>query len=264
MNGYAFHINHAKKMRDLMEPVKLELETSVSIRAAAQTIQLQGLNGRVDKICVTRNGIYQGVVEVTRFINAMTDINLELAKGANPLTGLPGNESIQREINERLQTGEAFDIAYIDIDNFKPYNDFYGFQRGDVVIKAIGEIISDVIDSSRLGSSYFCGHIGGDDFIIITGSHQAEHISSQVISALEEHLPVFHGDNDFSAGCYNAVNRKGEHEIFNLLSLSIGIVNTSLTPVSSYAELASVSTEVKKAAKKLPGSSVVINRRLSR
>ena len=262
MNGYAFHINHAKKMRDLMEPVKLELETNVSIRAAAQTIQLQGLNGRVDKICVTRGGIYHGVVEVTRFISAMTDINLELAKGANPLTGLPGNESIQREINERLQMRDAFDIAYIDIDNFKPYNDFYGFQRGDVVIKAIGEIISVVIDSSSLGSSCFCGHIGGDDFIIITGSHQAEHISSRVISALEEHLPVFHGEKDFSAGCYSAVNRKGEHETFSLLSLSIGIVNTSLTPVSSYAELASVSTEVKKAAKKMPGSSVVINRRL--
>jgi hypothetical protein len=75
-------------------------------------------------------------------------------------------------------------------------------------------------------------------------------------------LPVFHGEKDFSAGCYTAVNRKGEQETFGLLSISIGIVNTRLTPVSSYAELASISTEVKKAAKSLPGSSVVINRRI--
>jgi uncharacterized protein YjfI (DUF2170 family) len=73
---------------------------------------------------------------------------------------------------------------------------------------------------------------------------------------------VFHGEDDFSAGCYSAVNRKGEQETFGLLSLSIGIVNTRLTPVTSYAQLASISTEVKKAAKRLPGSSVVINRRV--
>jgi diguanylate cyclase (GGDEF)-like protein len=263
MNGFGFHINHSRKMRDLMAPVKLALETKVSIRDAAQAIQAQEMDIRVDNICVSRNGVYQGVVDVNRFISAITDINLTLAKGANPLTGLPGNESIQREINRRLLTGEGFDIAYVDIDNFKPYNDYYGFQRGDVVIKAIGEIISGVTRSSDARFSCFCGHIGGDDFIIITGAHHAEYISAQVITALEQHLPEFHGEEDFSAGGYSAVNRKGEQETFGLLSISIGIVNTRLTPVTSYAQLASISTEVKKGAKKLPGSSVVINRRSS-
>jgi diguanylate cyclase (GGDEF)-like protein len=262
INGFAYHINHSRKMRDLMAPVKLAFETNINIRDAAQAIQSQEMDVRVDNICVTWSGIYHGVVDVNRFISAITDINLTLAKGANPLTGLPGNESIQREINERLLTGDGFDIAYIDIDNFKPYNDYYGFQRGDVVIKAIGEIITGVIQSSGDGFSCFCGHIGGDDFIIITGAHHAEYISSQVITALAPHLPLFHGEQDFSAGCYSAANRKGEQETFGILSLSIGIVNTRLTPVTSYAQLASISTEVKKAAKKLPGSSVVINRRV--
>jgi diguanylate cyclase (GGDEF)-like protein len=261
MNGFGYHINHSRKMRDLMAPIMLTLETDISIRNAAQVIQSQELDVRVDNICVTRSGTYHGVVDVNRFISAITDINLTLAKGANPLTGLPGNESIQREINERLRKGECFDIAYIDIDNFKPFNDYYGFQRGDVVIKAIGEIISGVTRSVGTRFSCFCGHIGGDDFIIITGAHHAEYISSQVIKTLEDHLPAFHGEKDYSAGRYSAVNRKGEEETFGLLSLSIGIVNTRLTPVTSYAQLASISTEVKKAAKKLPGSSVVINRR---
>jgi len=263
MNGFAFHINHSKKMRDLMAPATLGFESTVSIRDAAQVIQSQKMDVRVDNIYVTRSGIYHGVVDVNRFISAITDINLTLAKGANPLTGLPGNESIQREINERLQTGEGFDIAYVDIDNFKPFNDYYGFQRGDVVIKAIGEIISAVAGGADEQFSCFCGHIGGDDFIIITGAHHAEYISSLVIKALDEHLPLFHGEKDFSAGCYSAVNRKGEQETFGLLSISIGIVNTRLTPVTSYAQLASISTEVKKAAKGLPGSSLVINRRIS-
>ncbi|MDU0459221.1 MAG: EAL domain-containing protein [Geobacteraceae bacterium] len=261
MNGYAFHINHSRKMRDLMAPIRLVLDAEVRIRDAARAFQSQEQDVRVDNICVTRNGIYYGVVDVNRFISAITDINLTLAKGANPLTGLPGNESIQREINDRLASGEDFDIAYIDIDNFKPFNDFYGFQRGDVVIKTIGEIVLAVTESSGEGLRCFCGHIGGDDFIIITGPHHAEYISSRVINSLERHLPFFHGEKDFAAGCYSAVNRKGEEETFGLLSISIGIVNTRLTPVSSYAQLASISTEVKKAAKKLPGSSVVINRR---
>ena len=262
MNGFGFHINHSRKMRDLMSPIKLELESTISIRDAAQAIKSQGMDVRVDNICVTRKGIYHGVVDVNRFISSITDINLTLAKGANPLTGLPGNESIQREINQRLLTGEDFDIAYVDIDNFKPYNDYYGFQRGDVVIKAIGEIISGIAESSDVGFACFCGHIGGDDFIVITGAHHAEYISAQIIKAVEGHLPIFHGRADYSAGSYIAVNRKGEQETFGLLSISIGIVNTRLTPVSSYAQLASISTEVKKAAKKLPGSSVVINRRI--
>jgi diguanylate cyclase (GGDEF)-like protein len=261
LNGYAFHINHSKKMRDLMAPVTLVFDASVRIRDAARVIQAQKLDIRVDNICVTKSEVYYGIVDINRFISAMTDINLTLAKGANPLTGLPGNESIQREISERLLAGEEFDIAYVDIDNFKPFNDYYGFQRGDVVIKAVGEVLTAAALSTMTGAPCFCGHIGGDDFILITGPHQAEDVSRQAITALEEHLPVFHGEKDFSAGCYSAVNRKGEQETFSLLSISIGIVNTRLTPVSSYAQLASISTEVKKAAKKLPGSSVVINRR---
>lgn len=263
MNGFGYHINHSRKMRDLMVPVPLTLETDVTIRDAAEVIQSQEMDVRVDNICITTNGIYHGVVDVNRFISAITDINLTLAKGANPLTGLPGNESIQREINKRLQSGETFDIAYIDIDNFKPFNDYYGFQRGDVVIKAIGDIISGVVKSVGAGFSCFCGHIGGDDFILITGTYHAGYVSSLVIKALDEQLILFHGEKDFSAGCYSTVNRKGEEETFRLLSLSIGIVNTRLTPVTSYAQLASISTEVKKAAKKLPGSSVVINRRMN-
>jgi len=261
LNGFAFHINHSKKMRDLMSPVKLEFDFNVSIRTVAQVLQAQQMDVRVDNICVTWSGSYHGIVDVNCFINAITDINLTLAKGANPLTGLPGNESIQREINDRLQAGADFDIAYIDIDNFKPFNDYYGFQKGDEAIKIIGDIISGV--SCKYGKDFacFCGHIGGDDFILITGPHHAEYLSGLIIKELDCMLPLLHGQKDYSAGCYSAMNRKGEPETFGLLSISIGIVNTRLSPINSYPQLASIATDVKKAAKKLPGSSVVVNRR---
>lgn len=110
-------------------------------------------------------------------------------------------------------------------------------------------------------SGSFCGHIGGDDFIIITEPFHGEKVAEEVIARFEEHLPVFHGDRDFAYRSYTATNRRGEEERFALLSLSIGIVNTRSTPVESYAQLASLATEVKKAAKRRPGSSVVVNAR---
>jgi diguanylate cyclase (GGDEF)-like protein/PAS domain S-box-containing protein len=257
MHGFAFQINHSKKMRDLMAPVPLILEASTPIEDAARAIQGLGEGVRIDNVCVARDATYQGIIDVNRFISAITEINLSLAKGANPLTGLPGNESIQREISGRLSSGRPFDIAYIDVDNFKPYNDYYGFQRGDTVIKVLGELITAATDTHG-----FCGHIGGDDFIVITEPHHSPAVASQIIRSFEGYHPLLHGSDDCSAGCYVSTNRKGERETFPLLSLSIGIVNTLQTPVGSYGQLASLSTEIKRLAKQQPGSSVVINRRL--
>jgi len=262
MHGYAFQINHSKKIRDLMTTVVLVLEATTPVRKAAQTIQGLGSDCRIDNVCVARNALYEGIIDVNRFINAITEINLSLAKGANPLTGLPGNECIQREINERLKSGQAFDIAYVDIDNFKPYNDYYGFQKGDTVIKVLGEIIMTATQTSSAENSGFYGHIGGDDFIIITGPHKSQSVVSHIIQDFEGHRPILHGREDFAAGCYSSTNRKGESETFPLLSLSIGIVNTLLTPVDSYGQLASLSTEVKRHAKKQAGSSIFLNRRV--
>ncbi len=257
MHGFAFQINHSRKMRDLMAPVPLILEASTPIEEAAQTIQGLGEGVRIDNVCVARDASYQGIIDVNRFISAITEINLSLAKGANPLTGMPGNESIQREINNRLSSGHPFDIAYIDVDNFKPYNDYYGFQKGDTVIKVLGEIITAATDTPG-----FCGHIGGDDFIVISEPHQSPGVASRIIRSFEGYHPLLHGSDDCSTGHYVSTNRKGERETFPLLSLSIGIVNTQQTPVKSYGQLASLSTEVKRLAKRQPGSSVVVNRRL--
>jgi len=262
MHGYAFQINHSKRIRDLITPVMLILEAATPIREAAQAIQESTGDSRIDNVCVTRNAVYEGIIDVNRFISAMTEINLSLAKGANPLTGLPGNECIQREINDLLRSGRAFDIAYIDIDNFKPYNDYYGFQMGDEVIKVLGEIITTATRATPSGKAAFCGHIGGDDFIVITEPHMAQNTCSQIIQTFEGQRQTLHGPDDFSAGGFTATNRKGESETFPLLSLSIGIVNTLLTPVDSFGQLASLSTEVKRLAKKQSGSSIVLNRRI--
>ena len=260
-HGFGAHINHAKKIRDLMEPVQFTFDAATPVEETAKLLQPMLGTLRIDNICVTRNGAYAGVIDVNRFIKAMTDIQILLAKGANPLTGLPGNTSIEREICRRLESGTPFDIAYLDIDNFKPFNDHYGFQKGDEVITRLAEILSASAASSPLAESIFCGHIGGDDFILITEALQAERMAAQIIAAFERERPAFHGQRDLASGGYHAFSRKGELESFPLISLSVGIVNTSLSLVGSYAKLASLSTEVKKAAKKKNGSSIVIDGR---
>jgi len=256
--GYAAHINHAKKIRDLMEPVRLVFDAKLRIEEAAAKLQPMVEDLRVDNICIASDGVYAGVIDVSRIFKAMTEIQLSLAKGANPLSGLPGNVSIERQINRRLEGGSPFDVAYIDIDNFKPYNDHYGFQKGDEVIKRLAEIVLQVVGESSLSPETFCGHIGGDDFILITEAFGAVTISQRIVALFDLERVAFHGELDFAAAGYYARNRKGEFEQIPLLSISVGIVSTSLTPVGSYAGLASLSTEVKKAAKKRAGSSIAV------
>jgi GGDEF domain-containing protein len=118
-----------------------------------------------------------------------------------------------------------------------------------------------VIVATRKKPGSFCGHIGGDDFIVIAEPYDGRDIATAVIDSFKVHLPAFHGDQDCERKYYYSRNRKGEEELFALLSLSIAIVNTLVTPVESYAQLASLATEVKKAAKAQQGMSIVENRR---
>jgi diguanylate cyclase (GGDEF)-like protein len=188
--------------------------------------------------------------------------NINLAKGSNPLSGLPGNDFIQREITLRLHQSMHFDVAYIDIDNFKPYNDHYGFERGDNIIKSLAEIITKVLSRLTASSFNFAGHIGGDDFIVVSRPQYSLKISQEINSEFEAHLLIFHGQEDFTRGSYSAKNRRGVEEEFSLLSLSIGIVSTEVCRIESYPQLASLATEVKKKAKMEPGFSIVRDRRL--
>lgn len=198
-------------------------------------------------------------------LDAITEKSLMLAKNANPLTGLPGNESIQREINKRLSQNMHFDVCYIDIDNFKPYNDHYGFEKGDMVIKTLACIIEESVKPDDFDFS-FVGHIGGDDFIVIIPPQISIPACEKIIASFEATLPALHDTEDYNRRCYVSKNRKNEEETFNILSISIGTVSTEVYKIKSFAQLASIATEVKKAAKMqsaLSGaSSIARDRRL--
>ena len=245
--GYGIHLNARKCVCEVMEKPSLIVNFDLTLEEVSILVQSREINNLYDDIIVIKDNKYFGVISVNILLNAITQKAIILAKEANPLTGLPGNFAIQREIEKRIKNKQFFDTIYIDINNFKPYNDHYGFSKGDRVIRILGRIIYEVCkDYNRT----FAGHIGGDDFIVLSNCEDSLNICEKIIESFESHLPDFHED-DFIKGFYLAKNRKGKEEVFELLSLTLAIVSTEMRLISSYAHLASIAAEVKAEAKRI-------------
>lgn len=178
----------------------------------------------------------------------------------NPLTRLPGNISINRQIQSRLDMGVAFALAYADLDHFKPFNDKYGFSRGDQVIKITGRLLLNIVRNIAPYDS-FIGHIGGDDFVCIMGSQLIEKTCQDVIGAFDKIVPSFYDPQDREAGSIRSYSREGQERQYPIMSISIGIVHVEKGIFSHYGEVTSVATEMKHVAKKKIKSSYAVNRR---
>ncbi len=261
--GYGMYLNSYKNIGAVMERRFLLVDENASLEHVAQRVNAREAVFLYDDLIVTTHGRYRGTVAVSDLLEAMTERSISTAKNCNPLTGLPGNVSIQKEIEKRLSQNMQFDACYIDLDNFKPYNDHYGFEKGDMVIRCLAGIINDAMSAVDNDRFNFVGHIGGDDFILLTRPSISVTVSEKIIHKFASSLPEFHGMEDFEKGAYTSKNRKGETEKFDLLSLSIGIVSTEAGKIDSYAQLASIATEVKNLAKMQKGSSIIRDRRIS-
>jgi diguanylate cyclase (GGDEF)-like protein len=181
-------------------------------------------------------------------------------RAASPLTGLPGNLSINAEITRRLQAGTPFAMLQIDVDYFKAFNDNYGYARGDQAIRRLADIL--VANSRELGGpECFLGHIGGDDFVVVTTPDRAEELGERVITAFNDSLSELYDSADFSRGHIEVMNRRHESERVPLMSLTIALVSTDRMPVSHLAQLIDIAQELKAHGKGIPGSVLVGERR---
>jgi diguanylate cyclase (GGDEF)-like protein len=181
-------------------------------------------------------------------------------RGLSPLTGMSGNSDILREINRRLAGGERFAVLYPDIDSFKSYNDHYGFLRGDDVIKTLATIVLEVLEEKH-SSSHFAGHVGGDDFVILTEPALAEPIASEITKRFDEAVPALYDPTDRDRGWIESQERSGNTLRTPVVSVSIGIVIAEPGSYASAAALAARASEVKGVAKRMPGSKWVLDRR---
>ncbi len=180
----------------------------------------------------------------------------------NPLTKLPGNSSILKTIQTMLEREEARAVAYVDIDNFKPYNDRYGFSRGDEVIRMVSRILVNVIQE-RAGTGGFVGHIGGDDFVFMVPLEKAENICQEILTNFSALIPLFLDEKDLEAGCFLSQDRQGNSRSFPLTSLSIAVVSCNPGRYSHYGEVASTAAALKKKVKAMKGNNFLIDRRSS-
>lgn len=178
----------------------------------------------------------------------------------HPLTGLPGNLLIAAEVNHRLEHADPFTLLYIDLDNFKSFNDAYGFARGDQIILLLADLLR-AAQADEAGEHDFVGHIGGDDFIALVDAVRAETWANTLIRAFDAEVPKLYDETDRERGFLVGLDRFGAPHRFPLVSVSIGGVDTSRRLFHSYNEVAAVAAEVKGYAKKLPGSQYVLDER---
>jgi diguanylate cyclase (GGDEF)-like protein len=181
-------------------------------------------------------------------------------RGLNPLTGMSGNSDILREISRRLAETERFAVLYPDIDSFKSYNDHYGFLRGDDVIKTLATIILEVLEE-RSSNHHFAGHVGGDDFVILTEPALAELIAEEITKRFDAAIPALYDPADRDQGWIESEERSGKILRTPLVSVSIGIVIAEPGSYASPAAVAARASEVKGVAKRMPGSKWVLDRR---
>jgi diguanylate cyclase (GGDEF)-like protein len=181
-------------------------------------------------------------------------------RGLSPLTGMSGNSDILREISRRLADNQRFAVLYPDIDSFKSYNDHYGFLRGDDVIKTLATIILEVLEESH-SSHHFAGHVGGDDFVILTEPSMAETIATEITKRFDQAIPALYDVLDRERGWIESEERSGNMLRTPLVSVSIGIVIVEPGSYASAAAVAARASEVKGVAKRMPGSKWILDRR---
>ncbi len=188
-------------------------------------------------------------------------LNRSLAKiDANPLTRLPGNAVIIRILDEKLKQKKKFAVLYIDLNNFKAFNDYYGYLQGDKVIQNTARIILDALKEKGTPAD-FLGHIGGDDFIAITSFKKVKDVCEAIIKNFDKMIPELYDEQDRRRGYIEIENRQGEKEKFPLMGIVIGVVTNVNKNFSHIGELCKVGTELKRYAKQKGKSCYIIDRR---
>jgi diguanylate cyclase (GGDEF)-like protein len=181
-------------------------------------------------------------------------------RNASPLTGLPGNLEIMRELDYRIERKLPFAAIYADLDNFKSYNDAYGFLKGDVAIKLTADILRDAAAVADADS--FIGHIGGDDFIMIVNASCSESVCRAIIEQFDQRIRALYDEEDLKRGHIVTYNRQGDETLFPIMTLSLAVVTNENRRYTTHIEVSDTAAELKKKAKSLCGSVYVRDTRV--
>lgn len=257
---YGLSLYSGREISRLMDRFPLIVDGGMPIEEAAAAAMARDESKIYDDVIVVDNGVFAGSVSVRTMLDSMAKVHVEMAKGANPLTGLPGNVAIERELSRRAEEGIASSVIYVDLDNFKVYNDAYGFKNGDKVILLAAQVLSEAARSHGQAED-FIGHVGGDDFILISDPARAAIVGREICEQFERRIGALYSEEDRKRGYLKGKGRDGKEGRFSLVSVSIGIIDCSFAEGFPMEEFSRRAAEVKKCAKALPGNSLFRDRR---
>jgi diguanylate cyclase (GGDEF)-like protein len=251
MSGhYGFSLNQNKPILELMEDNFLSVDYKTSISTVSYLAMSRSGDRLYDFIVVTENEKYIGTVTIRDLLQKTTEMEVAEAKNLNPLTGLPGNLSVEQKLNQCIAGGNQlnYSVAYIDIDNFKAYNDVYGFENGDLVLKLLANALE-----INLPQDNFIGHIGGDDFVVIVQEHIEADYFIMIKHMFEQEVKSLYHPTDIQNGYIIATSRRGEIEKFPLITLTIVVISNKEDKYPNSFELTRILAKMKRDAKQGKG-----------
>jgi len=246
-----------KSCSQFMDGQPLIADHETSLQELSYTMVQSDAHHLFNGFIITENGRYLGMGRGHDLMREITQMQINAARYANPLTQLPGNVPINEHIDRLLHSGSRFWVCYCDLDHFKPFNDVYGYRKGDDVIQLTGELLSRHCDPDR----DFIGHIGGDDFMILFQSEDWETRCQAMLDEFSSAILDFYSQDDCERGGYISEDRQGKKVFYSLISLSLGAIKVEAHQYYTHHQIATQAAEAKKQAKKIHGNSLFIDRR---
>jgi diguanylate cyclase (GGDEF)-like protein len=256
LGQYGRDLYAKKRISEFMESAVVVEHTSLIQEVSRLITGNNNLDIGMDFI-VVQNGKFLGTGKVRNLLQRITEMQIRSARYANPLTFLPGNVPIYEWIDGLIGKETEFNLAYCDINNFKPYNDKYGYSCGDEVIVKLGEVLQLNVDPKV----DFVGHIGGDDFVVVFCSQDWKARCERILDGFQRCAVKFYQSEDQTAGGIYSVDRRGDKQFFPIVSLAIGVVSPDLTRCFSHHDVASLAADAKHQAKLEGGNALFVSRR---
>jgi diguanylate cyclase (GGDEF)-like protein len=254
---------------DLMLPGMDGFEVVRQLRANVKTahipvLMLSARHDTADKVRAFDTSVDDYLTKPFNIEELLARIRMQLRRVQenllSPLTGLPGGVQVERAIEQKLREEVPWAILYLDLDHFKAYNDVYGFVRGNDLIRLLAHVASDAVRESG-NVTDFLGHVGGDDFVLITTPERLDFLCARLIDQFDVQSRALYTEDDLRRGALSALDRQGHQRLYPLVTLSIGVVTNQHRAISSMEEVSRVAAEVKRKAKEALASSYFVDRR---
>ncbi len=250
---YGYGLHSKKTVQQAMKPDFSRVNYGMTVDAVSRLAMQRPLEQLYNPIVVEKDGKYLGIVTIKNLLDACTKVEVDIARHSNPLTGLPGNLAIEKEILSRIFTDAPYCVTYYDIDNFKAYNDAYGFENGDKMLTLLAEILKTCAVRKE-----FIGHIGGDDFIVICDYHEGERYCGAVVERFSREVKSLYREQDIRNGYIISKNRNGVTESFPIAGLSVAGISNRVRKYENIGDFSQDIAQLKKKCKKQPGNYIEI------